>query len=313
MNKMVTILMATYNGERYLREQIESVLQQTYRDWELIIQDDCSSDGTVMIALKYVKQNPDKIKFMKREFPSGSAKNNFFSMLKLAKSEYVMTCDQDDVWLPTKVEVSMNEMHKLEAEQGSNRPLLVHTDLKVVDDNLSVIAESMFKRQDLDNRRDKLNNILVQNIVTGCTTVVNRALLDMVYESPKEAMMHDWWFALIACSFGKIGFVDQSTVLYRQHESNEVGAIDARSLRYNLKRLFETKQSMRVVQNTYDQARAFLQIYGDVLKPQLSELVREYSSIPSYGNIWRLQKINKYHFWKAGFARKCGQIFFCLM
>lgn len=217
---MVTILLATYNGERYLEEQIESILQQTCTDWKLIIQDDCSSDGTAVIALKYVKRNPDKIRFVKREFPSGYAKNNFFSMLKLAKSDYVMTCDQDDVWLPTKVQVSMSEMHRLEAEQGCNRPLLVHTDLKVVDYNLSIIAESMFKRQNLDNRRDKLNNLLVQNIVTGCTTMVNRALLDMVYETPKEAVMHDRWFALIACAFGKIGFVDQSTVLYRQHGSN---------------------------------------------------------------------------------------------
>lgn len=307
---MVTILLATYNGERYLEEQIESILQQTYADWELIIRDDCSSDDTAVIALKYVQQNPDKIRFVKRDFPSGSAKNNFFSMLKLAKSEYVMTCDQDDVWLPTKVEVTMSEMHRLEVEEGYNRPLLVHTDLEVVDYNLSVIAESMFKLQNLDNRRNKLNNLLVQNIVTGCTTKVNRALLDMVDEAPKEAMMHDWWFALIACAFGKIGFVDQSTVLYRQHGSNEVGAKDTRSLCYNLKRLSETKQSMQVLQDTYLQAQAFLKIYGEMLLPQFLELVKEYSSIPSYGKIFRLQKINKYHFWKAGFARKCGQVLF---
>jgi len=307
---MVTILLATYNGERYLEEQIESILQQTCTDWELIIQDDCSSDDTAVIALKYVKQNPDKIRFVKREFPSGSAKDNFFSMLKLAMSEYVITCDQDDVWLTTKIEVTLNEMHSLEAEQGYYRPLLVHTDLKVVDYNLSVIAQSMFKRQNLDNRRDKLNNLLVQNIVTGCTTMVNRALLDMVHEAPKEAMMHDWWFALIASAFGKIGFVDQSTVLYRQHESNEVGAKDARSLGYNFKRLSETKQSMQALQNTYLQALAFLKIYGELLSPQFLELVREYSSIPVFGKIRRLQTIYKYHFWKTGFARKCGQVLF---
>lgn len=310
---MVTILLATYNGERYLEEQIESILQQTYTDWELIIQDDCSSDGTAVIALNYVKHNPYKIRFIRREFPSGSAKNNFFSMLKLAKSDYVMTCDQDDVWLPAKVEVSMSEMHRLEADHGYNKPLLVHTDLKVVDYNLSVIAESMFKRQNLDNHRDKLNNLLVQNIVTGCTTMVNRALLDMVYEVPKEAIMHDRWLALIACAFGKIGFLDQSTVLYRQHGSNEVGDKDTRSFWYNLKRLSETKQSTQALQNTYLQAQAFLKIYGEMLLPKLLELVREYSLIPEYGKIRRLQTISRYHFWKKGFARKCGQILFCLL
>lgn len=310
---MVTILMATYNGELYLEEQIESILQQTCTGWELIIQDDCSSDGTVAIALKYVKQNPNKMRIVKREYPSSSAKNNFFSMLKFAKGKYVMTCDQDDVWLPTKVEVTLNEMQRLEAERGFDRPLLVHTDLRVVNYDLSVITESMFKRQNLDNRRDKLNNLVVQNIVTGCTMMVNRALLDMVYEAPKEAMMHDWWFALIASAFGKIGFVDQSTVLYRQHGSNEVGAKEARSMWYNLKRLSETKQSTQVLQNTYLQAQAFLKIYGEMLLPQLSELVREYSSMPTYGKIRRLQTIYKYQFWKTGYARKCGQVLFCLM
>jgi len=307
---MITILLAAYNGERYLEEQIESILQQTCTDWELIIQDDCSSDDTAVIALKYVKQSPDKVRFVRREFQSGSAKNNFFSMLKLSKNDYVMTCDQDDVWLPNKVEVTLKEMHGLEAEHGYKRPLLVHTDLKVVDCNLRVIEESMFKRQNLNSRRDKLNYLLVQNIVTGCTTMVNRALLDMVHEAPTGAMMHDWWLALIACAFGKIGFVDQSTVLYRQHGRNQVGAKDASSLWYNLKRLSETNLSKQVLQDTYLQAQAFSTTYGEMLLPQLLEFTREYSSIPVCEKIKRLQTIYKYHFWKSGFVRKCGQVLF---
>ncbi len=305
--------MATYNGERYLEGQIESILQQTYKDWELVIQDDCSSDDTAAIAQKYVTQNPNKIRFIEREYQSGSAKNNFFSMLKLSKSEYIMTCDQDDVWLPTKVEVTLHKMLSLETELVYNRPLLVHTDLKVVDRNLRLIAKSMFKRQNLDNRRDKLNNLLVQNIVTGCTIMVNRALLDMVNDVPKEAIMHDRWLALIACAFGKIGFVNQSTVLYRQHESNEVGDKDTRSFRYNVLRLSETKQSKQSLENTYLQAQSFLKIYGQILTPQFFELVREYSTIPAYGKVRSLQTIFKYRFWKTGYARKLGQVLFCLI
>lgn len=322
---MVTILMAAHNGEKYIAGQIESILSQTEKNWKLVIHDDCSTDKTPEIAMKYSVNYPDKVNFMQLEKPSGSAKANFFSMLKYANTEYMMTCDQDDVWLTDKIEVTLEKMHVMEGKFGSDIPLLVHTDLKVVDENLNILSNSLFTLQNLSSRRNQLNHILVQNNVTGCTMMVNRALMAMVYEGLKQpisqqpvpllpmqqyAIMHDWWFALVAAAFGYIDFVSGPTVLYRQHGNNEVGAKNTGSIRYNIGRLLNNKQSRSALEETYAQADCFLKVYGKMLTELQHEIIKEYCFIPEYSKIKRLRIISRYDFWKSGFYRRCGQILF---
>ncbi len=307
---MITILMAACNSEKYIAEQIESIFSQTETDWKLVIQDDCSKDRTAEIAYEYVRKCPDKMVFVELKTPSGSAKSNFFSMLKYADTEYMMTCDHDDVWLPNKIEAALKKMNELEGKFGHDIPLLVHSDLKVVDEGLNIISSSMFALQKLKSRKDKLNNLLVQNIVTGCTMMVNGALLDTMPEVPEQAIMHDWWLALVAAAFGHIGFVSKPTVLYRQHGNNEVGAKKAGSLRYNLKRMLRKDEAKSVLQDTYAQAKSFMQIYKKQLNAPHLEIVKEYGALPEYSKTKRLRTIIKYDFWKYGFFRKCGQIFF---
>ena len=307
---MVTIVMGTYNGAKFIAEQIESILSQTEQDWKLIISDDCSMDATASIVSKYIEKHQDKITFIERGNPSGSAKNNFIYALSLFESDYIMTCDQDDVWLPTKIELTLKKMHEMEDKYGKGKPLLVHTDLKIVDANLKVIADSMFEYQNLDSNRMALNNLIVQNIVTGCTMLVNRCLLDWVRDVPEESIMHDWWFAIIAAAFGYIGFVNEPTMLYRQHSNNEVGAKSAQTVSYNLRRFIEVKKSKLALQNTYEQAKAFLAIYGEELSGEQSAMIKVYTSLITYGKLRRIFLMSKYDFWKTGFARKCGQILF---
>ncbi|MGI1658555.1 MAG: glycosyltransferase family 2 protein [Desulfitobacterium sp.] len=302
--------MGTYNGEKYIAEQIESILCQTEDNWKLIIQDDCSTDTTASILQKYVANYPHKITFAQREFLSGSAKNNFASMLKFAKSEYIMTCDQDDIWLPNKIELTLNRMHEMECYYGKDKPLLVHTDLKVVDEKLEVVAESMFNFQSLDSKRDKFNNLLVQNIVTGCTMMFNRPLLNLVNDVPGESIMHDWWFALVAAAFGKIGFVHEPTILYRQHSFNKVGAKNVKSFLYNLKLLVNREQTKLAIQRTYNQAISFLRLYEKELTEECLKIAKSYISIPNYGKIKRIRMLSEFYFWKTGLMRKCGQILF---
>lgn len=307
---MITILMATYNGENYIAEQIESILKQTETQWNLIIQDDCSTDNTLKIVQEYALKYPQKINFRKQEDSSGSAKNNFSSMLSLSNSEYIMTCDQDDIWLPNKIELTIRKMHELEKNVGRDYPLLVHTDLKVVDEKLNLIAESMLNFQNLDSTRNEFNNLLAQNIVTGCSMMINRSLLNKVRKIPEEAIMHDWWLALIASAFGKIGFVEEPTILYRQHSSNEVGAQNMKSLIYKLKRLSNHEQTKLALLDTYAQAKAFLDQYASYLPAKMLDINKEYISIPTYQKIRRIQTVKKYDFWKTGFTRKCGQVLF---
>jgi glycosyltransferase involved in cell wall biosynthesis len=305
---MITILLAACNGEKYIAEQIESILDQTYGNWTLVVQDDCSEDKTCEIVEKYAGRYADRIILKKRNTPSGSAKNNFFSMLKYAGSGYIMTCDQDDAWLPDKIEVTIDKMREIEAEAGYERPILVHSDLKVTDEKLNVIADSLFKFQKIDSRRNKLNNLLVQNIVTGCTMMANRALAERVQSVPEQAIIHDWWFALVASAFGHIGYVDRPTVLYRQHAGNEIGAKDVNSMFYKIKRILAFRQAMSSLTATYAQAESFLRAYEDQLEEKQKKIIRAYLSIPGASMSEKVKIISGYDFWKTGFFRRCGQI-----
>lgn len=305
---MITILLAAYNGEKYIAEQVESILNQTYDNWKLIVQDDCSQDRTCEIVEMYTVKYPDRIILMKRSTPSGSAKNNFSSMLQYADSDYVMTCDQDDVWLPDKIEVTMAKMLEIERRVSHSKPVLVHTDLKVADEKLNIISESLIKFQKLDSRRDRLNNLLVQNVVTGCTVMANRALIEKVQPIPEQAIMHDWWFALVASAFGEIGFIDKPTVLYRQHSDNTVGAKNVHGIFYLARQILALQHARQMLAATYTQANSFLNAYEDLLGEREKEIIQAYLKISSSSKIEKLKLISMYDFWRIGFFRRCGQI-----
>ncbi len=311
---MITILMAVYNGEKYLTDQIESILAQTVGEWKLVIQDDCSSDNTVCIARRYADRYPDKIVILQRDMPSGSAKANFFSMIEYADTDYIMTCDQDDIWFPDKIEITLKKMLELEKKVGVDLPVLVHTDLMVVDSHMNVLCKSLFKYENLDKRKDKLNNLLIQNIVTGCTVMANRVLIEKINSNkePDNAIMHDWWFALIAAAFGCLGFVDVPTVKYRQHRNNEVGAKEIRSLSYIVNKaglVIHSPLSVKsLLSATYAQAECFIDIFKNELTDDKLRILSAYASIAHSSKTKRLKIISKYNFWKNGALRKIGQI-----
>lgn len=308
---MIDILMALYNGERYLAEQIDSILGQSITEWRLVLVDDCSKDRTPEIAQEYARRYPGKIAFYRREQNLGSAQKSFFDMLQYSTAEYIMTSDQDDCWLPDKLKVTLEKMKELEAVHGNGVPLLVHTDLRVVDAELHTIHESMFRAQNLDSRRDTLPQLLAQNIVSGCTEMFNRALADRVRQIPQHAVMHDWWYALVAGAFGAVGFVNQPTILYRQHGGNEVGAKDVRSVQYTVERANDPVGARRSLILTYRQAAEFLEIYGGQLAPRGKELVSAYAGLRSAGKWKKIHTLFRYGFWKKGLCRKLGQIVFC--
>ncbi|MCI1966667.1 MAG: glycosyltransferase family 2 protein [Oscillospiraceae bacterium] len=309
---MITILMAAYNGQKYIAEQIDSILCQTEQNWKLMIQDDGSSDGTFRIAQDFARRYPKQIQAVRRTTPSGSAQANFFSMLPLADSEYVMFCDDDDVWLPEKTEVTLSAMKRLEKIYGADKPLLVHTDLKVVDSKLNTVSDSMIHTQKLGQGLKDLNHLLVQNNVTGCTMMVNRHLLDLAARQglPQHAVMHDWWFALISAAFGGTGFVPIPTILYRQHGGNQVGAKNASSIRYNSDKLKNGTATKYSLDRTYRQAKEFLGRFSPMLNEAHTRLLRDFISIPTCGKAERIHLLIKDHFWKSGFLRRCGQIWF---
>lgn len=306
---MVDILLATYNGEKYLHEQLDSIFCQTYKDWKIIIIDDCSIDNTCSIITEYQKKYPNKIELHRNNVNSGNPASNFFKLLEMSTSKYAMFCDQDDVWLSNKIDVTMNIMKKLES--GNERlPVLVHTDLTVVDFKLNVLSNSMFRYQKLNSNAKTLRELIVQNSVTGCTVMLNQKLASMCCDIPPNVIMHDWWVALIAAAFGKIGFVNEPTILYRQHESNQVGSKDAASFLFLFNKFLHSRKIKRSMLATYSQCEAFLNRYSSDLSLKQKDILKNYLMVACGNKIKRIYRLFVGGFLKYGFARKLGQIMY---
>jgi glycosyltransferase involved in cell wall biosynthesis len=222
----VDILLATYNGARYLPAQLDSLLRQTYTQWRVLAHDDGSTDDTLQILRHYASRHPERIVLVHDEILCGSACNNFAHLLGLAEANYVAFCDQDDVWLPQKLQLSMAQLRAAEQESNAQTPLAVFTDLMVVDEGLVELAPSFWAFQGLSpSLAQSLSNLAVRNCVTGCTMVMNRAAVTASLPVLPSAYMHDWWCALsVLAQGGKVVPCRQATVLYRQHGGNSVGA-----------------------------------------------------------------------------------------
>jgi glycosyltransferase involved in cell wall biosynthesis len=221
---MIDILLAAYNGERFLKEQIDSILLQTCKDWKLLIRDDGSNDNTMNIINDFILRFPNKIGLIKDNYGNLGAAQNFSKLLEKSQSEYIMFCDQDDVWLPEKIALTLNKI-KTEEQNYPDTPLLVHTDLKVVDENLTVIAESFWSYNKIDPKDGQvLKKIIYRNVVTGCTAMINRRVKQLITPIPRQVRLHDWWAAMNVAKYGKIFNIPKATVLYRQHSQQAIGA-----------------------------------------------------------------------------------------
>lgn len=226
----VCILMATYNGEQYIREQIESILTQSYSNWVLYIRDDGSCDNTLSIIKTYIQKYPKQIFLLEDSLSSQNVKENFNILLQSApKFDYYMFADQDDVWENNKISVLLDRILN-ENSQTTSTPLLVYCDLKVVDSDLNTIHPSFMEYSNLILRNEnQFQQLLLFNVAPGCSMMFNHALREKISCIPKESHMHDWWVVLAANILGKIIFVPKPLVLYRQHEHNVLGASNATS------------------------------------------------------------------------------------
>ncbi len=227
MKNTIAILLGTYNGEKYVTELIRSIQNQSFNNWVLFIRDDGSSDGTID-TIKGLSSQDARLVLLNDTHGRLGVAQNFSALLQKALScefKYYSFCDQDDVWFPNKLELLLLSIKKHEKSLGVNHPLLIHTDLFVVDMNLSPICPSFLKLQKIKHEPiAPLKVLLAQNFVTGCATIANHSLMKLVSPIPKIAVMHDWWAALCAAACGKIIFCNKPTMLYRQHDDNVVGA-----------------------------------------------------------------------------------------
>lgn len=307
---MVEILVATYQGEAYIAEQLDSLLAQEYTDFHITAQDDCSHDGTFAILQEYQRKYPEKISATRRAENSGSAWVNFMELMTTCRADYLMLCDQDDVWLPDKITKTLAKTQEMEARLGQETPILVHTDLIVVDERLQTIQPSFRRVMNADYSKTSLNYILIQNILTGCTAMYNRALANLLAEIPDYMVMHDWWLSLVASAFGRMDHIRDATIRYRQHGGNQVGASDTRTLRYKLGRFIHGEGVRKALRQTYAQAEAFLSMYGSRCTAEQIALLEAYVGIPKLSKAGRLRCVRQNRFWKNTAVRKLGQILF---
>lgn len=211
----VKIILSTYNGEKYIEELIESVLAQNYPNFHLIIRDDGSIDKTRDILNKYKNLKNVDILFGQN---LGVIKS-FFELLRIAGNDarYIALCDQDDIWKKNKI---TRAVEQLERKVPSDIPGLYFCRYTLVDKNLNIITYS-----DAPDRRPSFSNALVQNIASGCTIVINQKTRSLLIDHiPSNPLMHDSWIYLLVSAFGKVIYDQVSTILYRQHNENTIGA-----------------------------------------------------------------------------------------
>lgn len=306
----IDILLATYNGERYLAEQIDSLLGQTFKDWRLIARDDGSSDGTVATLREYAASHPDRIVLIEDGDRGLGACGNFGRLMEHAEADYVMFCDQDDVWLPDKIARMTAAMREIEAECGRDVPLLVHSDLRVVDHGLRTLSPSFWSYQASDPAfAQSVSRLMGQNVVTGCATMCNRRLVELSLPLPADALMHDWWTALVAAALGAIRTLPEASVLYRQHGSNTLGAkqlgIVAMIGRILAGPLGAFSRTRRTLLATQRQAAALLERFGDRMDDDRRERVARYATLSRGGFMERRYVAIRQRALPSGLIRKC--------
>lgn len=309
----VAVLLATYNGERFLKEQLDSIFAQTYSNILVYARDDCSVDCSRDILDNYAKKYPEHLVVLPRGERLG-ARGSFSCLMGFCDADYIFFCDQDDLWVPNKIESGLRALVELESINGTNIPALIHSDLKVVNENLQVIHDSFWRYQHLNpDNGTTLNRLLVQNYVTGCTMGINRALSQLAFPVPEAAVMHDWWIALVAASFGVIRHLDAQTILYRQHGRNEKGAkawtfgfVFGTFIR-NMNASGDIVESLRF---SRDQAAAFHRRYSDRLDPVLERMVHAYAYLDEYNILQRRMVLLKYRLLKSGTMRNLGLMLF---
>lgn len=214
--KKIQVLMSTYNGEKFIREQLNSILDQSYQSIKVCIRDDGSTDGTINILKEYSEQYSN-VKYVLGD--NLGTKNSFFQLIQDVDldADYYAFSDQDDVWKKDKIEHIVNE---LEQKQLCKIPFLYCGNTTLVDQNLDIIENKIKRKQPVPS----FGNSLIENICVGCTMVVNKDLFVLVRQNiPDYTVMHDWWFYMTASCFGEVCYDNDSYVLYRQHSNNSIG------------------------------------------------------------------------------------------
>lgn len=303
---MIKVLISTYNGEKYLSEQLDSILVQSFQDFQIIIRDDSSKDKTLEIINEYRKNYPDKI-FLMNETGNLGSTNSFFKLLMETESELYCFCDQDDYWKPNKLEKMVSFY---EENCDKNQPVLIHTKADVVNSKLELMERETvkFNKNKFGMEKEFVWQIF-QNDVTGCTVMINKRMKEVfssVNFQDEKIIQHDWFLAQIAYLFGTKYIIPEEMIKYRQHGNNVIGS---NQLSFFLR--IKNKMKKGISYPYYDQLSALLKCNLSI-DNQFKNEIESFVALKKESKIKRICWHLKHKYFRDGnILYKMYQLFIC--
>ena len=306
MVKTITVCLAVYNGMPYLRQQILSLQQQDDRDFRVLIQDDGSQDGSQEF-LQEITGTDTRFHFGAHQGCHLGPAGNFLDLCRQGTG-YIAPCDQDDIWAHDKLTVERKAMEQAEFEHPGT-PVLVHSDLQVIDAEGNPLFPSMFKHQGWDFSAVRFEQLLVQNNVTGCTMLINEPLRQLISHAQADQLfMHDWFIAQTASAFGIICPVRQPLVSYRQHEHNQIGASEGGTLRRTFQAFSKWNRTKKRLEWNYKEAKAFKAVHEGTLSSLVQSTLDRFLEIEHMPKYRRAVVLLRGGFLMQSTATRIGQL-----
>lgn len=284
----LVILLSTYNGDKYLKEQINSILNQSYKNWILLIRDDGSTDSTKNIISLYTQKDV-RIKEIKDNLGNIGPLRSFKTLISYTDGfEYVMFADQDDIWYKWKIRNSLTII-----EQMNDKYRLVYTNY-----NVSGGASEHVAYKENMGLKSKPNNILVQSWLMGCTMIISDELMYLGKNIPDSAKNHDNWYAKLASVVGKIEYVHQPTMMHRLHENNVTRNISTSKRMTRILNLFSNIRNRdQIFKDYYDNSRDLVNVTENIQTNGRGICtLNEYYKLFRLGKLQRLKALFKNRF-----------------
>lgn len=303
-NDRITIIMATYNGERYLKDQLDSLCLQSVLPSLLYVSDNGSTDGTLEVLEKFRDIAPFETVIEHHEGPKAApsfrAMENFMHAIRHVDGDYLLFCDQDDYWLPEKIGETVRAIKAIESDKGIDTPVLVACDSLVTDSSLKPTSDlSTFEKTKINANSCCISSVLAGGVFQGCMMGFNRALLKLLAkgEVVQEMSMHDIWAAMIASSCGVFTIIDKVLLYYRIHDTNTSSSVRNRERHRDglLKRLTESlKSERRAMEIRSKRAKRLIMLFEDEVDESVRPIVEEFAALYEHNKLARIAILTRY-------------------
>lgn len=291
VNMLVVILMSTYNGEKYLANQIYSLMQQSHKYWQLFIRDDGSTDSTIDIINKFIALDK-RINLVSDTLGNLGAGKSFWALLRYSNSEYTMFCDQDDIWFEKKIEL----MLKFSEEKfDKNIPCLSYSNAHPYSDEEGVVLSNSMLHLHAKELKDF---IFLNGGYHGCCLMFNNKLLKLAQEYKKVFFLHDDIICLLAYTFGKVYYLPKSLMLYRQHAKNVTAHV--RLNKFEIIKQFFDRDACVVNHAHYQEKVNFYNNYKELINNNVQKFFTNFFLYVNVGFATRLWLVFRNKFTNAG-------------